>query len=396
MNEYRYHTDAIKRIKTAQSLVIYGAGTMGRALFRCLTEKPYNCVIDCFVVKSLADNESEIGGTPVFEISQAGEYKNSLILIALYQKRIPEALDDLQADGFENILPISFDGDDWTYIRSNWMECNKVLPDDIKHLSDLAGEYNNRIGDFSAVDEKECSRNTDENKALKDSASLHIYVAHSIYDSELKEIVEDKEYEIPIQVGAALTDEDLYEIKDSIGGDNNSFKNKQYCELTGIYWVWKNDSADFLGFSHYRRKFILTDAQLIFIRSGEVDIVVTEPMVNFDTVKGQYAKDHCEEDWNKLFQIIEEYAHEYIESFKMVQDSKYYYAYNMFIMKREIFNKYCEFIFPVLEHCEKEIGLKSDVYQNRYAGFLAERLLSVFINKHSEYKVAIADKIFLE
>ena len=53
---------------------------------------------------------------------------------------------------------------------------------------------------------------------------------------------------LPVQVGA--------EKKESLGyardneGENISKKNPNYCELTGLYWAWKNLDAEYLGLAH--------------------------------------------------------------------------------------------------------------------------------------------------
>ena len=82
---------------------------------------------------------------------------------------------------------------------------------------------------------------------------------------------EDEIY-LPIQVGCAINSNDLGYARDD-SGDNISSKNKNYCELTGLYWAWKNLDADYIGLAHYRRHFTLrkgTNKQSLPIKSDVI------------------------------------------------------------------------------------------------------------------------------
>ncbi len=69
---------------------------------------------------------------------------------------------------------------------------------------------------------------------------------------------------------------------------------------------------------------------------------------------------------------------------------------NMFIMKKEILDELCSWLFPLLYKVQAYSGQKEDGYQNRYPGFMAERLMTFYFGrKKSNYKVAYADKNFL-
>ena len=66
-------------------------------------------------------------------------------------------------------------------------------------------------------------------------------------------------FALPIQGGRAIHPP-IDGIMGDNSGDNISDKNKEYCELTVQYYVWKNIDADAYGFCHYRRFFCFDDA----------------------------------------------------------------------------------------------------------------------------------------
>jgi hypothetical protein len=67
---------------------------------------------------------------------------------------------------------------------------------------------------------------------------------------------------LPIQVGASLTDVRKGCLTDHTG-DHISHRNRDYCECTGLYWIWKNyTEADYLGLCHYRRYFLNNNGKI--------------------------------------------------------------------------------------------------------------------------------------
>lgn len=359
-------SEKIREGLTEDAVVIYGAGLMGQSLCKVLSEAPYYRDMECFIVKSKTGNSDYILGVRVISMKEAAAYKHRPIFVALHEKNIRDAVKELNEAGFDRLIPITFDNDLWTDIREAWINENSLMPYEVEPSLLSMNEH-----------------------------KLHIYVFHCEFDKKLNENIQDMAHEISIQAGAALADNIYYGAVDNVG-DNISEKNEQYCELTVLYWVWKNDRADYVGISHYRRKFHLTEADFAAIFSGDIDMAVTVPIMNINTVKGQYIKDHGENEWNIMAEAVKRLSPEYEEALEKVGNGIFYYAYNMFIAKKEVLNDYCSWLFPILLYCEKKIGNKEDAYQNRYIGFLGERLLTVYIAKHQELRVAVVKKHFIE
>ena len=170
-------------------------------------------------------------------------------------------------------------------------------------------------------------------------------------------------------------------------GDNISSKNKNYCELTGLYWMWKNVKCNVIGLCHYRR-FVLNDKLKIMsekdikevLKKYDIILPKAERMKNKENVFSYYKKKHYGDDLLKCREIIEKIYPEYLKTFDKVIYGKKYYPFNMFIMSKSNCNQYCKWLFTIFNELEKLIDIdERDDYQKRVYGFLSERLFYVWI-----------------
>lgn len=184
---------------------------------------------------------------------------------------------------------------------------------------------------------------------------------------------------IPIQVGAKLSEDHFEKVTDA-SGDNISELNGKYCELTAIYWAWKNDCYNIVGLCHYRRIFKLKDQKKIINILNEYDIILPKPYYYRIDLEKEYIASHIKEDYDILMDILKNYYNEYYNTAKNVFSNNKIYPYNMFIMKKEMFDSYCNWIFDVLDKVDSKIDITHRTsYQKRYLGFLAERLFTIYV-----------------
>lgn len=175
-------------------------------------------------------------------------------------------------------------------------------------------------------------------------------------------------------------------------GDNISRKNPNFCELTGLYWAWKNLDADYLGLAHYRRHFsikknnndkkgcLLTGEQLEAILA-DTDVVLPKPRNYFiETNYSQYVHAHHAEDLDTTREIISEMYPEYLKAYDASMKRTTGHRFNMFIMRRDLADAWCTWLFDILFELEKRLDItqysKNDA---RVFGFVGERLLDVWI-----------------
>ena len=371
------NSEIVIKLKKEESVYIYGAGDVAKEVAYCLLREPYNKKINSFIVSG-KPSVSEIFDIPVVSFSDAQFDSEKLIVVAVLEKYRDEILELLNTHGLNNTIALTFESDLWCEVR-------KYSFEDALYQQ-LVAEMK-MVGDLSASASDSGGYNED---------AFKVFVVRSHVDKPVQENFEQRIWEQNIQVGAALTDKQISIVTDATG-ENISAKNRQYCELTALYWIWKNTRMEYTGLSHYRRRFLLDEKAISALTDSGVDAVVTIPILNYPSVLGIYEKNHEIDDWNVMRQALELYYPEYVPELDMLGKGHFYVAYNMFIMRREWLDRYCEWLFKVLDYCEEHCVKKEDAYQNRYAGFLAERLLSVFLLHHRyEMKIVFSDKHFIE
>ena len=210
---------------------------------------------------------------------------------------------------------------------------------------------------------------------------------------------------VPVHVGA--------EGKESLGftpdntGDNISSRNANYCELTGLYWAWKNLDCEYLGLAHYRRHFTVLrgtsdrrdvmslDQARSLLANNDV-LLPTKRNYWIESNYTQYVHAHHKEDLDTTREIIMERYPKYIKAYDSSMKKTTGHRFNMFIMKKELADAYCAWLFDILFELEKRLDISEySANDKRVFGFVSERLLDVWLETNG-IKSKDIPYIFLE
>lgn len=193
---------------------------------------------------------------------------------------------------------------------------------------------------------------------------------------------------LPITVGAALRAEAIPGFASDDTGDNISDRNKHYCELTALYWAWKNLDAEYIGLVQYRRYFSKKRfskqlaAEADFRKALEKAPVILPAKRRYwiETIYTQYIHAHHEQDLAVTRAVIAERCPAYLAAYDRKMRRRSGHAFNMLVMRRDLLDAYCSWLFPVLFEVEKRLDISAyDAYNSRVFGFIAERLLDVWL-----------------
>lgn len=204
---------------------------------------------------------------------------------------------------------------------------------------------------------------------------------------------------LPLHVGC--------EGKESLGyqgdniGDNISLKNSAFCELTGLYWGWKNLECDYIGLVHYRRHFtvhtqhycrkhpkmecVLSERELDKLVSKYQIILPKKRKYYIETLYSHYSHTHYSEQLDVTRKIIGKKYPEYLYSFDKTMNQRSGYMFNMYIMEKRLSDAYCEWLFDILFELEKEIDMPElSQFQGRFYGRVSEIIFNCWLNYQLE------------
>jgi len=228
-----------------------------------------------------------------------------------------------------------------------------------------------------------------------------------------------------IQVGSALASQLFPDMLHDNDGENISIHNPKYCELTAVYWAWKNQdklgNPDYIGLMHDRRHFLfnpqlpIPNTQVTWLDHSSVymfppicnkylsyltddsirsyfptnDIMILKPYDNENRIPNGNMRDRFligEGVTGNLFDMwvetVRELFPDYIPELEAFTKGHIEHLCSMSIMRKDLFEQYCQFQFAVLGTLDKQIDSSNfSKPKKRFLGYLGEFMLSLFIMK---------------
>lgn len=347
-----------------QNYVIYGAQSLALGMYKAISYLYPEYPCDGFVVTSLEKNPSVLAGLPVMELDYLAKKvplelrKNLTLIIAVPENLHREIVRLLHLNQFQNYICM-----------------------DSRKEATLMERY---------FTKRECFPSLHQLKAGEDKSRLQVYQVRCHKDSILNGKSKPLQWQVSIQAGASLTQERMAEFSDNVG-DHISEKNVNYCELTVLYWIWKNrlmqsstkEDNEYYGLFHYRRWLDITEEDLYRLQVNAVDVILPYPTFHEPDISEHHKKYVKVADWKALMQAIYELHPEYAAIFTEIERQPYFYNYNMLIARENIMRDYCSWLFPILERTEELSSPKGRERSDRYIGYLGESLMTLYFLYHS-------------
>ena len=179
-------------------------------------------------------------------------------------------------------------------------------------------------------------------------------------------------------------------------GDNIDFLNPWYCELTGLYYLWKHVDDDIVGLEHYRTYFWENNKpineQEIVKKLKNGDIIVSGykyPWNNHNILSTEL--NFCVKDsLPKFLNVLEKKDKDLADYFKNFLNGQRLYACNCFIGPKKILNEWAEFLFNLLIEFEEISNIGPGTNTLRREGYFSEFLFGAWL-EYKGYKPVIVE-----
>lgn len=346
------------------SIAIYGAQGIALGTYNAIKVLHPEMEVECFLVTSIANNATVLGGIPVKELKEfalektVDEKNNIEVWIATPENVMGEIEKSLDEVGL----------------------CSHVRIDSIK-WADMQDKFFSSNGEFTPL-----TAYTPRGK----KQVIEVYKMIHRKDKELSADYKIPSYLIPLQVGTALGDVQIVELADNVG-DNISDRNGDYSELTGLYWMWKNrilqddfDEEKHYGLAHYRRFLDLSEEDLMRLSGNDIEVVLPYPMPYEPNIEAHHNRYLSSEEWSAVLQALRELQPEYANAFGDILKQEYLFNYNIVVAKKNVLNDYCSWLFPLLFRIEEINNPNGEKEPNRYMGYIAETLETLYFMYNSD------------
>lgn len=318
--------------------VLFGARVVAYGAYvalRHLTGRPPLC----FAVSDPTGEPAEIDGIPVCPIDSVA--RDTLIVVAVTELVQKEVLPLLEQMGFTKLLPL---------IQAE------------EHA--LMSAYFSEIGGFPLLAPAAPGAAP---------ASLCLYEVSNHRDKPLSGHPALHPFECPIQAGAALTNRRIAELADDTG-ENISAKNKQYCEMSAAYWIWKHATSGWVGLEHYRRHLLVRPEQL----SEDIDAVLPLPYLCWPNTLAQFRRFVSQNVLDALLTALKTLHPAEYEDYLAILEGRYQYTYNIVCAKREVYAAYCAWFFRITEYMETRTDIAPEIADTRALSYVAEVLTNLY------------------
>lgn len=346
-------------------LVIYGAQGIALGAYEAIHQLYPLRKIRCFLVTDRGSNPEMLSGIPVLELcsfvtSFSKSEKDSIeILIATPENVMPQIEQSLDAYGL--FCHVRLTSKRWAELQSYCGVCEK----DHMPLRALPVGYHR--------------------------ANVHLFMAKFYRDKPLSSVYSIPEWVTPIQVGAALCEEQVANLLDS-DGEHISEKNVNYSELTALYWIWKNrlqtssscDRQEYYGLSHYRRILELSEDDVLRLMDNDVDVVLPYPLPYEPDIEMHHKRYLKSEDWEIVLEALRKLWPEDAKQVPVILKQRFFYNYNIVLARKEVLEAYCSWLFPILEYVEQHSTPKGADRADRYIGYIGETLETLYFLLHKE------------